>query len=558
MEAGPPLPPDDGDELEAGPALPTIDEGDDEDGRFFGGGITDSTARALDYIDELEKPGAGGVASSELAQETKFDAHWLRRTAVAFEKHINKNAEMRARFPTQPEKFIESEAGLDQSVRDLAALGQLPILYEEFTALGSTASLVGLLAHENADIATAAIQTLEELLDEDSGATEAQWQGLADAVLEADLLGLVHANLERLDEEGDEGDREGVYHCLALLEDLCSSESTSRRVGSHDGLLRWLIDRAGKKEVEVSQNKQYAAELIAILAGSGVENRNSLIDMDVVDEFLQLAAAYRKRDPAKGTEEEEYVGNIFEALTCIIDAPAGKKKFLEAEGTELVLIMLKEGKMSRQLALRMLAHACSGSSSPVDTQQKESDRVIGGREVCEQVVRAGGLKPLFTLFMKKTDAHLLEPIVEIVGNMLRLLPGGDEGGERIRTLAKFVEKDYEKLAKLIRIRDGYARRVRLAEEQAQGDGGEDQEENELRILGKKYEAGLFELQQVDAIIAWLVAEDDGAAVRVTELLGKEGRKEVKRTLEEWAKGLDEKETEARDLGEMLGALVEFL
>ena len=43
MEAGPEMPPDEG---EAGP--------DDEEGRFFGGGITSNTADVLDFVDQRD------------------------------------------------------------------------------------------------------------------------------------------------------------------------------------------------------------------------------------------------------------------------------------------------------------------------------------------------------------------------------------------------------------------------------------------------------------------------------------------------------------------------
>lgn len=44
--------------MEAGPALPSdeVEETiDDEEGRFFGGGITSDTADALNFIDERDK-----------------------------------------------------------------------------------------------------------------------------------------------------------------------------------------------------------------------------------------------------------------------------------------------------------------------------------------------------------------------------------------------------------------------------------------------------------------------------------------------------------------------
>ena len=45
-------------DIEAGPELPPEEEDnsrDDEEGRFFGGGITDSTADVLNFIDEQDK-----------------------------------------------------------------------------------------------------------------------------------------------------------------------------------------------------------------------------------------------------------------------------------------------------------------------------------------------------------------------------------------------------------------------------------------------------------------------------------------------------------------------
>ena len=46
----------DDEDIEAGPELPPDeDEADDDEGRFFGGGISNDTAEVLDFIDEREK-----------------------------------------------------------------------------------------------------------------------------------------------------------------------------------------------------------------------------------------------------------------------------------------------------------------------------------------------------------------------------------------------------------------------------------------------------------------------------------------------------------------------
>lgn len=48
------------DDLEAGPELPPEDDlqPDDEDGRFFGAGVSRSTANLLDFIEERDKDDA--------------------------------------------------------------------------------------------------------------------------------------------------------------------------------------------------------------------------------------------------------------------------------------------------------------------------------------------------------------------------------------------------------------------------------------------------------------------------------------------------------------------
>ena len=150
--------------------------------------------------------------------------------------------------------------------------------------------------------------------------------------------------------------------------------------------MTWLVSRVQRRENTVGQNKQYAAEVLAILLQSSPANQERFIEMDGVDVFLQLLSAYRKRDPEKGTEEEEYVENIFDCVTCSVDLEAGKSKFLEAEGVELCLIMLREGKMSRPRALRLLDHALGGQA---------------GSACCERLVEAAGLKTVFSMFMKK-------------------------------------------------------------------------------------------------------------------------------------------------------------
>ncbi|KAF8854137.1 DUF1716-domain-containing protein [Acephala macrosclerotiorum] len=528
MEAGPSAPPED--EEDYGPDIP-----DDSEGRFFGSGITQEENEILDYMNE--QPSADPVPE-------KIDSGWLRKLALNFEKKITKNAELRAKFEDDPTKFMGSEADLDADIKALSILAEHPELYGEFARLGCVGSLVGLLAHENTDIAIDAIEIVAELTDEDVEAEQEQWMGIVDAMVEADLLDLLVSNFKRFDER-NESDRGGVYHALSVLENLASQTSLAEIIGQDTEVLKWLLQRIQKKESSVTQNKQYAAEVLAILLQSSPLNRRKLSELDGVDILLQLLSAYRKRDPEKGTEEEEFVENVFDSLTCVVDETEGKSKFVEAEGVELALIMIREGKMSKSRALRLMDHALAGQA---------------GGEVAEKLVEAAGLKVIFSMFMKKQDSATTEHLLGIFSSLLRALPAGEAG--RIRTLAKFVEKDYEKIEKLVKLRRDYAKRVAVVDEEIRNEqlDAEEREEIADEWLSRRLDAGLFCLQTVDVVLAWLVAEDEGAEKRIRTLFADrdETLAVVKGTIQEQLDtivGDTEEETMMKD---MLSTLVQFL
>lgn len=540
-EAGPAAPPPEDDDAEGdyGPDMPPDDDDDEEGGRFFGSGVTAQEAQVLDYLDGTE---------AELAPE-KRDVAWLRRTALGFEKKISRNAEQRAKFEDDPSKFIASEAELDTEIKALSILSQHPELYPEFARLGCVGSLVGLLAHENTDIAIDAIEIIDELTDEDVDAEEAQYGALVDALFEADLLSLLVSNLERLDET-QETDRSGTYHALSIVGNLCETTVTAERAAEEEGLLKWLLRRIQIKEEgeSISQNRQYAAETLAILLHGSAKNKRKVAGLDAVDIMLQLVAPYRKRDPGKGREEEEYVENLFEALTSMVDEPEGKAKFVEAEGVELCLIMLKEGKLSKNASLRLLDHAAGGTA---------------GLEVCQKIVEAGGIKTVFTLFMKKsTDRRASEHLVGIFASMLRALPA--DSAERIRLLAKFVEKDYEKTAKLVTLRRECAARMVPVDEEIRGEqakrSAEGAEVMADRWLLVRLDAGLSFLRTLAVVLAWLAAEDSGIKKTVRKLMadGNESLHVIKETIQEQIEGIDADDADSKDTRDMLSTLVKFL
>lgn len=214
-----------------------------------------------------------------------------------------------------------------------------------------------------------------------------------------------------------------------------------------------------------------------------------------------------------------------------------------------MLIMLREGKMAKPRALRLLDHACGGNAGGI---------------VCEQLVEAQGLKTLFGMMMKdkKLDRESLEHLLGILASLLRYLPA--DSAPRIRTLAKFVEKNYEKVNRLIQLRQGYASRISTADQQIKlethGLSAEEKQDREYDDLARRLDAGLFVLQTTDVILAWLVAEDSGAKKTIVARLAErdERLQDIRRTLTEQIEGIEEEETEDAGQKDMLSTLINFL
>jgi beta-catenin-like protein 1 len=557
---------DEDDEDEAGPSLPPDFEedgpGDDDEGHFFGGGLDEDAKDAMDYLDAQD--------GEETIRDEKYDSAWLRKLCLNFEKRVNKNASLRAKYEDFPAKFMESEGDLDESIKGLSTLSEHPELYEELAKNTAAAKLVELLAHDNTDIAIAAIEMISELTDEDVAGEQEQWDALVAAFLEADLLSLLISNFSRFDET-DSADASGVYHSLSVIENLLSQPSNTDVIGKETTLLKWLLERVQKTEKPTTQNKQYASEIISILTQSSRPNRVHIAEANGVDIFLTNLAPYRRDDPEKDSDEEEYMENMFNSLSSIVEEPVGKAKFLEAEGVELCLLLVRDGKTSKSRSLKVLDHACgyaedapakpqtNGSSSKAEVSDDPSPN--SAMTVCEKLVESRGLKPLFSTFMKtkKHDPEQTEHILGIFASLLRSLPGNSD--TRFRLLAKFLEKDYEKVNKLITLRRDYATRVstfdaKLADRK-RGLSKEEQDELELENIPTRLSEGLYCLERIDAILAWLVAEDDGAKTAIIKALGErdEGLVDVRKTLQAQLNGNMEVERAER---EMLETLVGFL
>jgi beta-catenin-like protein 1 len=225
---------------------------------------------------------------------------------------------------------------------------------------------------------------------------------------------LLMSNISRFSPT-EPAEQQGLYHTLGLVENLLSSSQAQAAATAFldkSKLLVWLlksIQPPGKLDDAVvaageEANRFYAAELLAILLSlpnvSAAAQANFIKEQGT-DAILKCLSVYRKRDP-RG-EEVEYMENLFDCLCSVLSGgEEGKKTFREAEGPELMIILMK-----CVVALRLgVADGCAREKKMAKTRSiKVLDFAMSaegeGAETCLQFVDSLGLKTLFPAFMGK-------------------------------------------------------------------------------------------------------------------------------------------------------------
>ncbi|KAI8094197.1 Catenin-beta-like protein [Thamnidium elegans] len=425
---------------------------------------------------------------------------------LKFEKAINKNQEMRVRYADQPEKFMESEADLDEEIKNLLSLTEAPQMYSEFVNLGSVSSLLSLLSHENTDIAIDTIDLINELTDEDVGMgsseddlerseqVQAAIKTFVDAMLENELLQLLVQNLARLDEK-EETDRQGVFKILGVLENVISLEPKyAQDIALKTDILPWLLKRLQTKGFDA--NIAYTSEILSILLQGDRDIRLKVGELDGIDVLLRALAGYRRKD-ASSEDESEMVENFFNAMCSLLNEPENKKRFLDAEGIELMVFMLKEKTLARIRAVKALFPLFMGK---------------GNKKL---------KKTHHSAFIESEDE---EHISCIILSLLRNLTQGDV--QRMRLILKFTEDDHEKVDRLIELKEQYQKKDEAVKQELEDARGvldeEDFEDFESDFYVRRLSAGLFTLQRVCLLIAALSEESLGIREKATMLLKRQG------------------------------------
>lgn len=142
-----------------------------------------------------------------------------------------------------------------------------------------------------------------------------------------------------------------------IFENLIAyNTSLASQLVSQTSIIKWLLERMEAKAHD--ENRSYAAELLSIILQDNRETRLALGKADGVDTLLKTLSVFvvhyrnltvvtliiilkqfRKRDPVDA-DEEEFMDNIFDALSSALGEPENRKLFLDGEGIELMLIMM--------------------------------------------------------------------------------------------------------------------------------------------------------------------------------------------------------------------------
>ncbi|OBZ70506.1 Beta-catenin-like protein 1 [Grifola frondosa] len=462
---------------------------EDEEGRFFGGGLTKEQKDILNIFDQ-----AGGEDVREDLEELSLPG--VRRLFTRFDRAVNKNQEQRSKYPDDPSKFIDSEADLDVAIKALLLLLKLPI-------------------HENADIVIDVVEVIHELTDEDvgneaeedeeeQGSREDALKMLIESLLDNSISELLVENLGRLNESED-SDRQGVFHILGIFEKY----SDSTLIFLHNSLT-------------YDENRGYAAELLSILLQNNRTNRLELSKQDGVETILKILSRYRRKDPIDA-DETEFMENVFDALCSALSEPEIKRQFLASEGVDLMVLMMKDKMQSRSRAIKVLDYAMSGPS---------------GTAVVKHLLKLLVSKRCFRHSWARPPKNKKPTLRTPLPKMPRILLASCHPSSPIWHLTLLPEYVCWRIEK----------EIVDERKQMEAEGEEIGPEEEGLWYLRRLDGGLFTLQTVDYILAWIMMEDDGIRSHVQKLLDRKSQslEDIVKTLKIYYNSIDEEEPSNQD------------
>eukprot|EP01135_Chromosphaera_perkinsii_P004655 Nk52_evm4s293 gene=Nk52_evmTU4s293 len=450
------------------------------------------------------------LGESDSMKKEELNASGVKRLLYGLEKKILLNQEMRVKHVGEPEKFMASELALNDEVQKAKELATVPEHYGLVIELGGFSSLVSLLDHENSSVGVGVLELLSECTDVEEEGGELLVKELLRINIGEGFVRL----WEKLDEEKDES---GTYSLLSIIENCVDVEGDmAGYFGKNEKLMGLVCKHCKAEELKDEQVRLYCSEILSILLSTEEEEEEGEKNMrwlfgewGLLDEILHCLAVYRKRD-VESVQELEYMENLFSSVCSLLLYDGNCVLFVECEGVELMLLLIKSKMLCRFNAVKVLDFALRKSEL-----------------ACLHFVEVLGLKTLFPLFMKtpsfkkkgsklwKKAAYSArqfeEHVVCILSSLLRNIT---QRTHRLRVMNKFVENGYEKGKRLANLCLLYQSKVKQ---------NEDEDEDDDSVYLELLDAGLFTLQQLALIIGHIARDKvDSKLLKIVTKVTNEG------------------------------------
>lgn len=533
-------------------------------------------------LEELEKRAAG----SSIVELT---AKGVLAAAKSLESIYKKNSIMRAKFPNEPAKYMDSEVELYEQLTTLVAVATDTTLYRHVEKSNLMPILIQLLGHENADVSASVVSLFVEWMDPSLAADDAEvlliLKRLGKIILLQGWETLV-INLSRYqtDDDTEDNNLKGVDNTLSLFENLMEvhtltlpegilddeTQSAAGYMARESAIFPWLFQQLELADTSqpmkarcmellafASQNADVYDSLpdwasIPRLPSSNEESNEpvtkkvKIAPINGIEILLLSIAQYRKKQPQSDLEIETLENAALALSSCMALSKTNQNvsAFLEAQGVELVVRCLKERVHAGGCCLKLLDFAGND-----ETQKKAA----------EGIVTAGGLKYLFPMFsgsripkpsqstsLKEKREWYQEATTQTIRIFYALAVQLDETSPedaKSRFIAKFVDDAHKNCDRLVELLLEYDKRARIAEykfcRSATDDQEKDDEQLSLAAFDAKLGGGGDLCHRLAAIAAFVCVNSKRCHERIISQLKMQqsGLSLVKDSLKEFATAL---------------------
>ena len=324
-------------------------------------------------------------------------------------------------------------------------------------------------------------------------------------------MNLIIANLSRFNKNIKE-ECQAISNSLEIIDNLIDFDGEIVSTFNPEPLIKWMVKEL-TEAIEFNPVKLSITELLSIILINSEESKPLLAELGCIDALLQQVAHYKRVAPVTGDEHEFLEQSIDCLCTGILNCEQNHKCFLDEEGIDLIVLVLREKheavkKSNLKLStLKLLNH--------VLTTDENQNAIV--TKCCEHFVEALGLRVIFPIFdnpklllnskIKRREYQQVLTEVEEHSSaiLLALLKHSQKSDCVQRILIKLVEGDFKRFRRAFSLHEKYFR-IMLKNEQEKSDNesnDDEAEENskaERRRVDTVKSGALFTLRTIDYLI----------------------------------------------------------